>query len=356
MMNPQAKKSDEVCFYTGTYSAAADPGIYLVAVNKDSGEMRIVNQASGIERPSFLALHPNGEVLYAVSETGEGELFTYKIDPSTSELHLLDRKPTEGADPCYVSVDQSGSYVLVANYSSGSVNVYKLDESSTPVEMSAKIEHVGKGFREDRQEGPHAHSIVPDPAGEYAIVCDLGLDQIIVYRMQEGKLSTHYELKLPAGSGPRHLVIHPNEKFAYVVNELNNTVTALTFNKNRGEFQITHHISTRGETEQSENTGADIRISSCGRFLYVSNRGDDSIALFHINEESGELTAVECVGTEGKTPRNFNLLEGGLLIAANQDSDNLVSFKIDSENGRLTPTGYELEIPTPVCIEPCKKG
>ncbi|MCM3784719.1 lactonase family protein [Neobacillus mesonae] len=354
-MNQQAKKSDEVLFYTGTYSSAAEPSIYLVAANKETGEMRIVNQTTGIERPSFLALHPNGEVLYAVSENGKGELFTYKVDASTSELHLQDRKPTEGVDPCYVSVDKSGSYVLVANYSSGSVNVFKLDESGVPAEMSANIKHVGKGFREDRQEGPHAHSILPSPDGEYAVVCDLGLDQIIVYHMQDGKLSTHYELRLPAGSGPRHLVIHPNEKFAYVVNELNNTVTALTFNKNRGEFQITHHISTRDDSEQTENTGADIRISSCGRFLYVSNRGDDSIALFHIHEETGELSAVEYVSTEGNTPRNFNLLDGGLLIAANQDSNNLVSFKMDSETGRLTPAGYELELPSPVCIEPVRK-
>ncbi|WP_249435807.1 lactonase family protein [Paenibacillus sp. Marseille-Q4541] len=353
-MNEQLQKADEVLFYTGTYSTAEEPGIFLIAASKESGEMRIVNQMNGIGQPSFVALHPNGEKLYAVSEKGEGELFTYQIDASTKELHLLDRKSTEGADPCYVSVDTEGRYVLVANYSSGSVSVYKLDESGLPVEMSAKIQHVGEGFRKDRQEGPHAHSILPSSDGHFVFVCDLGLDQLIVYRNEDGKLSTHYELKLPAGSGPRHLVIHPSEKFAYIVGELNSTVTALTYNKNRGEFQITHHISTREKAAQDENTGADIRVSPCGRFLYVSNRGDDTIALFHINEETGALTAEERVSTGGKTPRNFNLLEGGLLLAANQGTNNLVSFRIDSETGRLTQTGFELELTAPVCIEPFK--
>ena len=353
-MNEQVQRADEVLFYTGTYSAAEEPSIYLIAANKETGQMRVMNQMDGIGQPSFVALHPSGEKLYAVSEKGEGELFTYQVDASTKQLHLLDRKSTEGADPCYVSVDAEGRYVFVANYSSGSVNVFRLDDSGLPVEMSAKIQHVGEGFRKDRQEGPHAHSILPSADGNFVFVCDLGLDQLLVYRNEDGKLSTHYELKLPAGSGPRHLVIHPSEKFAYVVNELNSTVTAMTYNKNRGEFQITHHITTRGEMAQDENTGADIRVSPCGRFLYASNRGDDTISLFHINEGTGELTAIEQVSTGGKTPRNFNLLAGGLLIAANQGTNNLVSFRIDRDTGRLSKTGFELELQSPVCIEPLK--
>lgn len=353
-MSEQLQQADEVLFYTGTYCTAEEPGISLIGVNKQTGKMRMVNQMDGIQCPSFLALHPSGGILYAVSETGEGELFTYQIDTVTHQLHLLDRKSTEGADPCYVSVDPKGRYVYAANYSSGVINAFKIDESGIPIEMCAKIQHVGEGFRKDRQEGPHTHSIVPSSDGKFVFVCDLGLDELIVYENVDGKLSTHYELKLPAGTGPRHLVIHPSEKFAYVVGELNSTVTALTYNKNRGEFQITHHVSTRTKEANCENTGADLRVSPCGRFLYVSNRGDDTLSLFYINEETGELTAGEQVSSGGKTPRNFNLLEGGLLIAANQDTNSLVSFCIDSDTGRLTKTGFELELPSPVCIEPLK--
>lgn len=239
-----------------------------------------------------------------------------------------------------------------SNYSSGSVNVFPVGDQGTLGEMSAWVEHTGSGINEERQEGPHAHSIQPDPSGQYAVVCDLGLDQIIVYRLEEGRLVTHREMDQPPGAGPRHLVFHPNSKWAYVINELDNTVTAFLYDERRGEFTTVQHISTLPEGHKGEGTAADIRVSPCGRFLYASNRGDDSIVLYHIDQESGKLEAVEWTSTIGQTPRNFNILPGGILVVANQDSNNLVGFQISEEDGRLTHNGFKLELPRPVCIAP----
>lgn len=226
--------TQETLFYTGTYASADEPGIFLCALNADTGEMRIVNHMEGVSNPSYLALCPDGNCLYVASETDEGEVLVYRRDAATSELHLMDRKQTRGASPCYVSVAKDGQWVFSSNYSSGSVNVFPVGDQGTLGEMSAWVEHTGSGINEERQEGPHAHSIQPDPSGQYAVVCDLGLDQIIVYRLEEGRLVTHRETDQPPGAGPRHLVFHPNSKWAYVINELNNTVTAFLYDERRG--------------------------------------------------------------------------------------------------------------------------
>ncbi|MBY0215728.1 lactonase family protein [Paenibacillus illinoisensis] len=344
--------ANETFFYTGTYASADQPGIVLCALDADTGEMRIVSHTEGVDNPSYLALCPDANCLYAASETDEGEVLVYRRDTATSELHLMDRKLTKGASPCYVSVTKDGKWVLTSNYSSGSVNVFPVGDQGTLEEMSALVEHTGRGKNDDRQEGPHAHSIQPDPSGQYAVVCDLGLDQIIVYRMEEGRLVTHRETNQPPGSGPRHLVFHPSGKWAYVINELNNTVTAFMYDERRGEFNTLQHISTLPEGHSGEGTAADIRVSPCGRFLYASNRGHDSIVLYHIDQESGKLEAVEWTSTIGQTPRNFNLLPGGILLVANQDSNNIVAFQMDGEDGRLTHNGFKLEVSHPVCITP----
>lgn len=237
--------TQEKLFYTGTYASADEPGIFLCALNADTGEMRIVNHMDGVDNPSYLALSPDGNCLYVASETDEGEVLVYRRDAATSELHLMDRKQTRGASPCYVSVSKDGQWVFSSNYSDGSVNVFPVGDQGTLGEMSAWVEHTGSGINEERQEGPHAHSIQPDPSGQYAVVCDLGLDQIIVYRLEEGRLVTHREMDQPPGAGPRHLVFHPNSKWAYVINELDNTVTAFLYDERRGEFTtVQRHFHT----------------------------------------------------------------------------------------------------------------
>jgi len=350
------EQKQEYFFYTGTYASRTDTGIYLCALDGSSGEMRIVNGTDGIERPSFVRLSPDGSRLYAVSETSDGHLYAYAVDAGTGELHMLDRRATEGADPCYVSVTSDGCYVLASNYSGGNAVVYGILPDIGLGNLLAQVKHSGSGIRKDRQEGPHPHSIVPDPSGQYVMICDLGLDQVVVYRLEEGKLVTHREAHLPPGSGPRHLVFHPTNKFAYVSNELNNTVTAFIYNEQTGEFQPLQHLSTLPEgAAVQDNTAADIRVTPCGRYLYVSNRGHNSIAAFRIDQDSGKLEVIDWAETLGATPRNFNLLPGGYLIAANQDGGNLVSFAIDGDSGRLQHTGFVLEIPSPVCIEPVQK-
>ncbi len=351
MVNPENKSF----FYTGTYAPEAEKGIFLCSLDTETGEMAVVNGLPGIANPSYLTLNAAGDRLYAVSETGSGEIFAYSIDNETGELHLLDRMPTEGADPCYVSLTRDGQFAMVSNYSSGHINVFRIGETGGLAEMSSIVKHSGRSIRDDRQEGPHPHSIFQDPEGRFVLVCDLGLDEIVLYRLEDGKLVTHGEVKTTPGAGPRHFDFHPSGKWAYGINELDNTVTVFAYNGQAGELKVVQNVSTLPEDFTGESFCADIHISPCGRFLYGSNRGDDSIVLFHINESTGELTPVDWVSTGGEFPRNFAIISG-YLIAANQNTGNMLSYKIDSDSGRLTPTGFALELPKPVCIQQWVKG
>ncbi|WP_136607978.1 lactonase family protein [Paenibacillus dokdonensis] len=341
-------------FYTGTYTGADEQGIFQCSLDLHSGRMEIVNSTDGIANSSFLAMNADKDRLYAVSETDAGEVYAYSVDSETGELHLLDRKPTQGSAPCYISLTQDGSHVLVANYTSGHVNAYSIGDNGelTP---SSLIQHSGSSINQDRQEGPHPHSVFQDPKGKYVLVCDLGLDEVIFYRLEEGKLVSHHAVKTAPGAGPRHFDFHPSGQWAYGINELDDTVTVYALNTQAGDLKLLQTISALPEGAVRGSASADIHVTPCGRFLYASNRSEDSIGLYHINPSTGMLTAVEWVSTNGKTPRNFAIFKGGYLLAANQNSSNIVSFKINKENGRLTPTGYVLEVPKPVCILPVAK-
>ncbi|WNS41822.1 lactonase family protein [Paenibacillus sp. MMS20-IR301] len=343
---------NEVLFYTGTYNSEQEAAILLGALNKDTGEMRILGSTRGIENPSYLAINAAKTALYAVSEKDEGEVYAYAIEPGSKALRLLGSRPTGGGAPCYVSVAPQGEYIFTANYSGGNVNVFPLNSDGSIQDMSSQVKHEGSGIRQDRQDAPHPHSVIPDHTGEHVLVCDLGLDQIVFYRVEDGKLVTHREVGLPPGSGPRHLAVHPSRHWIYLVNELNCTVTVFANDEQQGDLKILQHISTLPEhyTAGSDDTAADIHVSPCGRYLYVSNRGHDSIALFHIDNATGLLEAADWVNSGGRTPRNFAII-GGMLLAANQNSGNIVSFRIDSESGRLIPTGNELELQAPVCLK-----
>ncbi|BCG56958.1 lactonase family protein [Paenibacillus sp. URB8-2] len=349
------KRPDEVLLYVGTYNSPDSPSIYLCGLNPGDGEMRIIRGTAGIENPSYITLNGAENVLYAVSEKDDGEVSAFSVDPETKELSLLGSRRTEGGAPCYVSVSAEGDYVFVSNYSGGNVNAFPVNEDGSLGEMSSQVLHAGKGFREDRQEAPHPHSVTPARSGRRVLVCDLGIDRIVSYLYENGELAKHHEAALPDGSGPRHLAFHPSGKWLYCVNELNCTVTVFAVNEQSGELEMQRHLSTLPEqyTAGSDDTAADIHFSPCGRFLYVSNRGHDSIVLFHIDESSGLPEAMDWQSTGGRTPRNF-AIAGGMLLAANQNSGNITSFTIDSENGRLIPTGNELEVPAPVCIAPLK--
>ncbi|KWX72771.1 lactonase family protein [Paenibacillus jilunlii] len=344
---------NEVLFYAGTYNSVDRDAIILGALNKDTGEMRILNSTKGIENPSYLAVNSAGTVLYAVSEKDKGEVYAYAIEPGSKALRLLGSRPTDGGAPCYVSISPQEDYIFVSNYSGGNVNIFPVNADGSLQEMSAQVKHEGSGLREDRQEAPHPHSVIPDRSGQHVLVCDLGLDQIVFYRVEAGKLATRREVLLPPGSGPRHLAGHPSGQWLYLINELNSTITVFANDEQSADLKILQSISSLPDhyAAGSDDTAADIHVSPCGRFLYASNRGHDSIALFHIDASTGLLEAQDWVISGGRTPRNFAII-GGMLLAANQNSDNIVSFRIDSETGRLIPTGNELDLTSPVCLKP----
>lgn len=341
---------EEIYFYVGSYAASEAEGIHLCTLDGVTGEMKRLQSVAGVENPSYLALDREGRFLYAASEREEGEVHAFAVEPRNRSLLYIGSQRTGGASPCYVSVSEEGDYVLVANYSGGDVNAFPVNRDGSLGEMTGRSVHKGRSVRDDRQEAPHPHSIVPAGKGR-VLVCDLGLDRISLYRLEDGQFAGHSDVQLPPGSGPRHLVRHPWGEWAYAVNELSHTVTAFAYDEEKAELRTLGHTGTlpANYAAGSDDTAAAIHISPCGTFLYVSNRGHDSIALFRIDGESGMPEAVDWQMSGGKTPRGFALV-GGMLLAANQTSGNVVSFTIDRETGRLIPTGHALDIQSPVCV------
>ncbi|HTA48424.1 MAG TPA: lactonase family protein [Verrucomicrobiae bacterium] len=355
--------------YVGTYTAEAgstSKGIYAYRFDTDTGEIASIGVAAETANPSFLAVHPNQRFLYAVNETGNyqgqksGAVSAFSIDHTTGKLTLLNEVASKGADPCYITVDKTGKYVLVANYTGGSVAVFPVLEDGRLGEATAFIQHTGHGADPERQEGPHAHSIDLSPDERFAIVDDLGLDETLVYRFDRAKGSLTLNdpqiyttlAKADPGAGPRHFAFNPNGKFAYVVNEIQSTVSVLSYDGSAGVLRRLQTISTYPKDFSAHNDDAEIQVQPSGKFLYASNRGHDSIAVFAIDPDKGTLTLVEYASTKGKTPRSFEIAPGGsLLFAANEKSNNIVVFSIDAKTGRLKPTGKVLDVSEPVCVK-----
>ncbi|ANF95403.1 lactonase family protein [Paenibacillus bovis] len=341
---------NQVWMYIGTYAGKEEAGIHVAVMNQETGELRIVSEMAGVENPSYLALSAEGSHLYAASEIDEGEIAAFTIDEQTHELHLVDRKATGGGAPCYVQLTPNGEHLLVANYSGKNANIFPVQEDGSLGEMSGEVHHEGSGTHPERQDAPHLHSAVSSLDSRMAYVSDLGLDQIVSYTIENGTLVKAGVTELPPQSGPRHLVFHPNGQLAYGINELNSTVTSYARNVENGVLEILDTVSTLPEDFQGENTGGDIRLSLCGRYVYASNRGHDSLIHYDIDEQSGKLTPVEWVPVKGQTPRNFAVVPGGYVLVCNQDSNNIVQFAAEPDTGRLTPTGHELTLNRPVCL------
>ena len=350
----------ELFLYVGTYTSGKSEGIYVYKFDLSSGEFKHLATAKGIVDPSFLAIDPRRRHLYAVNEIEEfggkpgGAVSAFKVDPQTGNLQFLNQQPSLGGAPCYVTVDKLGKFVLVANYGGGNAAVLPINDSGLgkPVDM---VQHGGSSVDPERQKGPHAHNVILDKTNRHAFVTDLGLDKIMIYRFDgsNGKLTPNGApwVKLKPGAGPRHFTFHPNGRWAYVINELDSTFTAFSYESGPGSLKELQTVSTLPTGFSGENSCADVHVSPSGKFLYGSNRGHDSIVVFSINPGTGKLTFVEHVSTGGKTPRNFTIdPTGAFLLAANQKSDNVVSFRIDPTSGRLRPTGHVAEIPTPVCL------
>ncbi|HTT20079.1 MAG TPA: lactonase family protein [Candidatus Sulfotelmatobacter sp.] len=351
-------------FYVGTYTenGSKSKGIYAYRYDAATQEITSLGLAAETTNPSWVALHPNGRFLYAVNEVQNyngqksGGVSAFAVDRATGKLTFLNEVPSRGADPCYITVSQTGKYVLVANYTGGNIAVFPVHPDGKLGEASAFIQHAGHGLNPKRQEGPHAHSIDLSPDERFAFVDDLGLDQLLVYKFDKSKGTLKPNnppfAKLDAGAGPRHFALHSSGKFAYVVSEMASTVTAFSIDLKAGALNRLQAVSTLPEDFKGENDDAEIEVHPSGKFLYASNRGHDSIAIFSINPTKGTLTVVEHVPTQGKTPRNFAIdPTGTLLFAENQQSDNIVLFRIDENTGKLTPAGKTLEVGQPVCVK-----
>lgn len=354
----------QLTVYVGTYThggnnpAEASRGIYRYGLDMATGELTYQAVTEGILNPSFLALSPSQDRLCAVSETpgSDGFLCAYRVDAQTGDLIFLNRESTQGESPAYVAVTPDGRCALVSNYSSGKAAlVFPIKGDGSLEAASSSVEHEGSGPNEARQEAAHPHAIVPDPSGRYAYVPDLGMDKVMIYRLDtaNGWLTPTDPpgLSVKPGAGPRHLAFHPNGRFTYLICELDSTVVGLAFNCETGGLDALQTVSTLPEGYTGENTAAEICVSPDGRFVYGSNRGHDSIVIYTVDAESGQLSFVAHQATQGKQPRYFGIDPTGMyLLAANQGSDTVVTFRIDRETGRLAETGYMTTVPMPVCI------
>ena len=351
---------DQWLVYIGTYTGGASEGVYLLHLDAESGELEVAGLAGEAANPNFLALHPTEPLLYSVGnmtdEDGNtvGALNAFAIDPETGLLELLNQHPSVGAGPCHIAVDAAGRHAMAANYSGGSAIVVSIEADGALGEQTAYVEHEGSSVH-DRQQAPHAHAVDLAPDGRFLFVTDLGIDQVRIYRYsdEDGSLEpgepSHAETA--PGAGPRHFTFHPSGDYAYVINELDNTITAFDYDGESGALETIHTVPTLPADFDGHNTTAEIRVHPSGRFVYGSNRGHDSIAVFAVDEATGELTPVGHTSTRGETPRNFNIDPSGrFLLAANQDTDNIAVFRIDGETGELEFTGTEVEIPAPVCV------
>ena len=344
--------------YLGTYTRGRSEGIYLARMDAGSGRITVDRLVAEVENPSFLALDPARAHLYAVSEvddfaeTDGGGVVAYAIG-ADGGLRELNRQPSHGAAPCHLTVDASGRYVLVANYTGGNAAVLPILADGSLGPATEVVQHTGSGPNAQRQERPHVHSVTLDAANRFAMVADLGIDRVVGYRFdaERGTLTPAEVAGVHArpGAGPRHFDFHPDGRRAYVINELDSTLTALAYDPATGSLESTGTVSTLPPGYLDDNSCADVHVHPSGRFVYGSNRGHDSIAVFAI--ESGALTPVQHQSTLGRIPRNFAIDPSGrFLIAANQESDSLVTFAIDSGTGRLTPAGVPVDAPVPVCV------
>jgi 6-phosphogluconolactonase len=354
-----AQKPGTLRVFIGTYTGGESKGIYTCELSTADGSIENLNLAAETPSPSFLAISPNKKFLYSVNEVSDfngekaGSVTAYKIDGAS--LVKINAQSTVGDGPCYISVDRTGKHALVANYGSGSIAVLPIRADGSLEPHSAFVQHTGSSVNPERQKEPHAHSLNMDPGNHFAIAADLGLDKLLVYRLDQeaGTLTPNDPpfVQIPPGSGPRHLSFTPNHRFAYVNGEMGNNVVALSWNGEKGAFKVLQSISTLPEGWRGTSWTAQTEVHPNGKFLYVSNRGHDSIAVFRI-DRSGRLSYVENESTGGKTPRNFEIAPGGkFLVAANQDSDSLVVFRIDQNSGALTPAGHQIHAPKPVCVK-----
>jgi len=355
----RAATPTEYYFYVGTYTSAGGEGIYLGRLNLATGALQRVGVTPGVAEPSFLALEPRGRYLYAVNELGSfqgkpsGAVSAFAINPQTRALTLINQQPSRGGAPCHLQVDATGAFVLVANYSGGNVAVLPI-QAGGGLGASVDFKQFQGSGPHPNQGSPHAHQALLDAANQYAFVADLGTDRVMRFRFDStlGKLTATSPASVSTlpGAGPRHMTFHPNGRFAYVINELNSTINAYTYDKTTGALQEQQRVSTLPAGYTGTSYCAEVRISPDGRFLYGSNRGHESLVVFAI-DSSGKLSLVEHVLGRIQWPRDFIIdPTGAFVLVANQKGNTVVAFRRDAQTGRLTQTGQPLGIPSPTSL------
>jgi 6-phosphogluconolactonase len=354
-----SRESRELTLFIGTYTSSTSEGIYTYRMNSETGQLTKFSSIKS-ENPSFLTLDRSKRFLYAVNEVQQfdgkpsGAVSAYAIDPN-GKLEFLNQQPSMGADPCHLTVDRKRTSLLVANYTGGNVALLPILKNGTLGPATDVKQHEGSGPKE-QQKGPHAHCIILDAHERHALAADLGSDKVMVYRF-DAKNRRLLPGKQPwttlqAGAGPRHLTLHPNGRYAYLINELDSTMTTMSYNATTGTLAVVDTVSTLPAGFSEKSYCADVHVSPSGRFLYGSNRGHNSIVVFAIDSSTGKPSLVEHVSTEGKWPRNFVIdPTGRFMLVANQHTDNVVVFRIDAKTGRLKPSGQTAQVPVPVCLK-----
>ena len=358
-MTDSSKKALYV--FIGTYTeheGSQSKGIYVYHMNPSSGELTFAWEVKGVLNPSYLELHPHRNFVYAVNEVrsfaGEeaGGVSAFSMDPGSGRVNLLNAYSSRGQDPCYISVEQTGRFVMVANYTGGNASMLPIQADGSLGPATDVAQHAGSSVNPDRQTAPFVHSIVPDPTNRFAIAADLGADKLVIYEMdlENGKLNKHAEVNVHPGAGPRHTIFHPNGGYLYLINELNSTLIAYCYRSDEGSLEEVQTISTLPPDYEGQNLCADLHIS--GNYLYASNRKHDSIAWYLIDENTGRLSYEGEIPSGGKEPRGFAIdPTGNFLLAAHERSDKVVVFRIEQGTGRLSRTGQELKVSHPVCVK-----
>ncbi|MDO7905679.1 lactonase family protein [Paenibacillus sp. JX-17] len=347
--------------FAGSYAEAEGSGVYSYSFDEQSGQLTLLDQVDGLKNPTFLNVDVKGGRLYSIAETVSaegakiGEAAAYEIHPDTGKLTFLNRANTVGAPTCHIQRDPSGRFLIVVSYHGGMVGLLSITENGGVGELLDVQQHEGHGTHPERQDRPHPHSSFFSPDGKFLFVQDLGLDLIVKYELdaENGKLLRRGETKLHPGAGPRHLAFHPNGKWAFVINEVDSTVTSFAYDAESGSLTEVQTVPTLPEGFEGENTCAEITVSKDGAYLYGSNRGHDSIVVYAIDGNSGKLSLVEHVSTEGGHPRHFALTPNGkYLLCANRDANNIVTFQVNQTTGKLTFSGASVTVSKPVCVQP----
>ncbi len=334
--------------YLGTYTEQGE-GIYVATLDRSDYSCKIIQVVPSKDSPSFLAIHPNKKNLYASNE-GNATISAYTIDQQTGALTLLNNVPSKGKAPCHLSIDPTGQLIFISNYVGGNLTVYRLKPDGSIGDLTDHIQNEGH-----KDQKPHMHSIIVSPNGQYAYCSDLGIDTIFIYQinLESGKLipATMPAVTVTSGDGPRHFLIHPNGKYGYSLGELNGVINTFSIESFSGKLSHLQRISMLPSDFKDFNAAADLHFSPDGKYLYASNRGHDSLAIYQVDPESGLISLIGHEATRGKHPRNFLIDKlDKFVIVTNRDDNNVVFFDRNVTNGTLQYAHSQFKIPTPVCV------